>query len=108
MKVIDPGHRYFLDGLKSSEGQYLQFYKDAEINGDGYSGCSSQEVLRSLIDRVKFLETQKSAPENEEIVLESGNDRTESAYILLYIKLSCWQEIFFKYGTQDVNYNYNY
>lgn len=68
MKIIDAGHRYELDNLKADGHQILDFYKDEEINGDGRDGCSCQEVIRALIDRVEFLEGQKKAKENPEIM----------------------------------------
>ena len=68
MKILDAGHRYKLDNLKSKGEQILDFYKDPEINGEGRAGCSCQEVLRVLIDRVYFLDSQKPCRENEEII----------------------------------------
>ena len=68
MKVLDQGHRYELANLKSHGSQPISFFKDPDINGDGYPGCSCQEVIRVLIDRVDFLDGQQPAPENEEIL----------------------------------------
>ena len=59
MKVIDEGHKYLLDDNKTpTNTTTITFMKDANINGDGYEGTTNQEVLRALIDRIKFLEGQ--------------------------------------------------
>jgi len=58
--VLDPGHRYELQGNKGGRSKVLEFFKDAEINGDGYDGTTIQEVLRALIERVLFLDAQVS------------------------------------------------
>lgn len=69
MVVIDPGHLYKLkDNQTNKHDIILKFYKDKNINGDGYDGTSNQEVIRALIDRVKFLDKQKPHPNNEEII----------------------------------------
>jgi hypothetical protein len=64
MDVIDPGHVYALECLDGEEDeiQLLQFVKR---EGPGYpgnvghhSGVNIQEVLRVLIDRIKYLDNQ--------------------------------------------------
>lgn len=65
MKVIDPGHTYaldVLDGESSTEPEILRFVKR---EGEGYPGnvghhpgTNMQEVIRALIDRVKYLNAQ--------------------------------------------------
>jgi len=69
MKVIDAGHTYLLDDNKSpTNTTTLTFMKDAKINGDGYEGTTNQEVLRALIDRIKFLEGQVHHRFNDDII----------------------------------------
>lgn len=89
MKVLDPGHDYLLDILDApsdhSRPERLTFVKR---EGDGYpgnvghyAGTNIQEVLRALIDRVKYLDGQIPCSENR-IVL--GNLRT--ALVLLEVR----------------------
>jgi hypothetical protein len=69
MKIIDPGHRYKLRDNKSlSESTELVFFKDSDINGSGYPGTTNQEVIRALIDRVQFLNSQLPHRFNSEII----------------------------------------
>ena len=69
MKIVDNGHLYKLKNNRNNKHEVsLKFYKDMEINGDGYEGTSNQEVLRALIDRIKFLDKQKPHPNNIEII----------------------------------------
>lgn len=69
MKVLDDGHKYLLDDNKSNtQTNTLIFFKDKEINGDGYNGTTNQEVIRSLIDRVKFLHNQVPSDYNDKII----------------------------------------
>lgn len=44
------------------------FFKDPKIHGEGHNGALNQEVLRVLIDRVKYLEQELPSPENETIL----------------------------------------
>lgn len=65
MKVLDPGHFYELTALdaKASERcEYLLFVKRV---GEGYPGnegphpgTTTQEVLRALIERTKYVDNQ--------------------------------------------------
>lgn len=69
MRVLEPGHTYSLDGLKQDGHQTLKFYQDPKHNyGKSQQGCSNQEVLRCLIDRVLFLDEQCPHKMNDEIV----------------------------------------
>jgi hypothetical protein len=69
MKVIDKGHEYLLQNNKTlSGGTGLTFFKDATINSNGYAGTTNQEVLRALIDRVKFLDKQVPHAGNQDII----------------------------------------
>lgn len=71
MKVIDPGHEYelfVLDRVRSNEVETLGFVKR---DGPGYpgnvghhSGTNIQDVIRVLIDRVKYLDNQIHCREN--------------------------------------------
>lgn len=69
MRVLDPGHSYALKDNKAlTESCMMVFFKDPDINKNGYSGTTNQEVLRVLIDRVQFLENQKHSEMNKEII----------------------------------------
>ena len=69
MIVKDIGHTYLLaDNKTGKHNTILSFYKDQIINSVGYEGTTNQEVLRALIDRVKFLDTQKPHPFNTQII----------------------------------------
>ena len=60
MRVIEPGHIYELNHLKTTRTGSFQFYKDPDIHdGKFLDGPSCQEVIRMLIDRVKYLESEK-------------------------------------------------
>jgi hypothetical protein len=80
MKVIDPGHHYRLDILDGPDtpgvvwGADLRFVKR---EGPGYpgnvghhEGTNMQEVLRALIDRVKYLDNQIPHEENAEVLAD--------------------------------------
>ncbi|MBP6888912.1 MAG: hypothetical protein KBC21_04425 [Candidatus Pacebacteria bacterium] len=59
MKVIDPGHIYECDQLGGGT-QILTFVKrssGAVTYENEWAGMQTQEVLRALIDRTKFLNT---------------------------------------------------
>lgn len=69
MKVIDKGHKYVLDDNKTpTQTTTITFYKDEEINGYGYNSTTNQEVLRAVIDRVKFLDEQEPHLANKNII----------------------------------------
>ena len=69
MKIIDRGHKYRLNNLKTNGNQLICFYKDGKINNTKTKkGTSNQEVLRVLIDRVSFLEKQKHHYLNKRII----------------------------------------
>jgi len=71
MRVLDPGHRYALENLKGDGETVIQFFKDAEIHGDGYDGPSCQEYHRALIDRVQRLDAEKPFWGNHLIIQKS-------------------------------------
>lgn len=72
MQCIDPGHVYDLDVFDGEGSSRLAFMKR---EGEGYpgnvghhSGTNCQEVIRAVIDRVKYLDGQIPAPENKMIL----------------------------------------
>lgn len=68
MKVIESGHVYELDDLKSSTKTRFQFHMDPAIHGKALDGPSSQEVLRMVIQRVKHLNAEQEWEGNDEIL----------------------------------------
>ena len=56
MKTIVAGHEYELDNIRDDGCQKLNFRNIN--NGADAVGTSNQEVVRALIDRVKFLDNQ--------------------------------------------------
>lgn len=72
MKTIDPGHAYLLDSYDGGQPVRLTFVKR---EGEGYPfnaghhpGTNCQEVIRALIDRVKYLQEQIPCEENQQII----------------------------------------
>lgn len=72
MRVLDPGHRYLLNIYDGEGMQPLRFMKREGEKFPGnighYSGTNCQEVLRALIDRVKYLDNQVPCLENDRIL----------------------------------------
>lgn len=66
MKVIVPGHLYELDHLDGENTHQLQFVDRG--HGCDQEGTFNQEVIRVLIDRVKFLDSEKPWPLNKNIL----------------------------------------
>ena len=66
MRILDAGHDYELTNLDSSQEddqvQRLTFVKREGVNYPGnighYAGTQTQEVLRALIDRMKYVQNQ--------------------------------------------------
>jgi hypothetical protein len=62
MKVLDPGHRYELIHLDGNDHEILTFVKregnDYPGNIGHYPGTNMQEVLRVLIDRLRYVNNQ--------------------------------------------------
>lgn len=77
MEVIDPGHKYNLSMYDGNGSQTLTFVKRNDPpekfpgNVDAYPGTIIQEVLRVLIDRVKYVENQVSNPSCNVNVIDS-------------------------------------
>lgn len=75
MKIIDPGHVYLLrmlDSPKQDSNVLLTFVKR---EGEGYpgnvghhKGTNLQEVLRALIDRIKYLDNQIHDIRNDQVL----------------------------------------
>lgn len=60
MEIIDPGHHYLIEDLYGGY-QHLFFLKrsgGAVKYNDDHNGTQTQEILRALIDRTKFLNDQ--------------------------------------------------
>ena len=77
MKTIDPGHIYALDMLDiaADEPQSTEMLVFVKREGTRYPGNVSphpgtncQEVMRALIDRVKFLNSQAPDPRNQPVI----------------------------------------
>ena len=71
MRVLDPGHRFELAHLDGSGVSILQFVKriGEKFPGNappGHEGTTTQEVLRALIDRIKYVDRQIPHPSNEQ------------------------------------------
>lgn len=68
MKVLDPGHEYTLDSLDGDLAQRLIFVKREGTlypgNVGSHPGTTSQEVIRALIDRAKYVNNQMPCPES--------------------------------------------
>lgn len=72
MKILDIGHIYELSSYDGEIYQTLQFMKregsNYPYNTSSYPGTNCQEVIKVLIDRTKYLDLQKPAPENQIIL----------------------------------------
>lgn len=70
MKILTPGHRYELSHLDGDETSHLQFVQRAKHNTKlpNKEGTTNQEVIRVLIDRVRFLDGQMPWDGNQEII----------------------------------------
>src|SRR4051794_17180616 len=66
MKVLIAGHLYELSHLDGDGAQRLQFVD--RNHGQDAEGTFNQEVLRVLIDRVKFLDAEVAWEGNEQIL----------------------------------------
>lgn len=70
MRTIDPGHHYELATLDGDVKQTLQFVKRVGERYPGneepsYPGTTSQEVIRALIARTKYVNSQEPDPMNQ-------------------------------------------
>jgi hypothetical protein len=71
MKVLEPGHRYEVANFenKDAAGQVIQFIEKEAIAGSSqlrtvHDGTTNEEVLRVLIDRLRFLGAKLTSREN--------------------------------------------
>ena len=72
MKVRDPGHFYELPFLDEPTGVMFQTLTFVKREGEGYpgneghyAGTTSQEVLRTLIDRAEYVNRQVPCAETQ-------------------------------------------
>jgi hypothetical protein len=72
MQVVDPGHEYILHALDGGEPQRLLFVKREGHNYPGnvgvHPGLLTQEVVRVLLDRCKYMNAQGSCAETDIII----------------------------------------
>ena len=74
MRILDPGHRYELDILDKTYDliAVLQFVKREGEEYPGnighYPGTTTQEVLRALIDRTKYVDQQQHWSANDFVI----------------------------------------
>lgn len=72
MNVTDPGHSYLLHGLDGAVPQRLTFVKrvgpNYPGNVHGHPGLLTQEVIRALIDRCKYMRNQGACVETDVII----------------------------------------
>lgn len=70
MRVLDPGHRYALQTFDKQETEivFIKRSGGAVQYNDDHDGLQSQEVLRALIDRTKFLNAQIPCNESENAI----------------------------------------
>lgn len=76
MQVIDPGHHYELATLDGGFPQQLVFVKRHSVeepwrypgNYESHPGTTLQNVMRALLERLRYLQGQIWAPENALII----------------------------------------
>lgn len=71
MKIIEPGHIYELQHLESPGSERLTFIRrssKAIRHETEHEGTNTQEVLRALIDRTKYLDSIIPAIENQDTI----------------------------------------
>lgn len=82
MKVIDPGHDYVLQSLDGEAPQRLTFVKREGPGFPGnvgsHPGTTMQEVLRALIDRSYYVNSQTPCAETE-----AAGELMKSALLIL-------------------------
>lgn len=70
MKIIERGHIYLAEGVAGAEPQKIVFVKNRGEKypgneGDPHPGILCQELMRILIDRTAYLNSQGSCMETE-------------------------------------------
>ena len=72
MKIIDPGHEYLIEALEGGESQIVRFVKRVGPNYPGnvgaHGGPITQEYLRAILDRCKYMYQQGSCAETDVII----------------------------------------
>jgi hypothetical protein len=72
MKAIDPGHHYVLDTLDGYAPQHLIFVKRVGEKYPGnvgeHLGTTTQEVLRALIERSRYVNAQTPCDETTLVI----------------------------------------
>jgi hypothetical protein len=73
MKIIDPGHEYFAEGVGGVEPTWITFVKNLGEkypgnSGEPHGGLLCQELIRILIDRTTYLNSQGSCAETEHAI----------------------------------------
>lgn len=72
MKVLDKGHRYELASLDGNETQVLSFVKREGAHYPGnvghHSGTTTQEVIRALLERARYVNSQIPCLETEAVI----------------------------------------
>jgi len=66
IQVIEPGHIYGLPHIGGQGQQFLVFLKRTP-DGDGdHPGTNTQSVIRAIIDRTEYMDTEVPAIENRD------------------------------------------
>lgn len=72
MEVRDSGHFYGLDVFDGDDVESIRFMKRTGTtypgNETSYAGTNCQEVIRVLIDRIKYVQNQIYCPQNTTIL----------------------------------------
>ena len=75
MKVLQPGHCYYLDGFENEDNiQTLQFIHKRPVSEESpemetvSDGTTNEEILRVLIDRMQFLQGKFPCRENAIVI----------------------------------------
>lgn len=74
MEILDPGHRYILEGYDGPLTQELTFVKRNDPpekypgNTSAYPGTIMQEVIKALIDRLQYVNNQTPCAETEAVL----------------------------------------
>jgi len=70
MKILQAGHEYQLSSLDGGVPQILSFVmrqgKKFPFNADSHPGTNVQEVVRALIDRTRYLDSQDPCAETKQ------------------------------------------
>ncbi len=75
MEILDPGHEYLLSELDQDTTTFFQTLTFVKREGYGYPGnvghhvgTTTQEVLRVLIDRTKYVDNQIHDVRNDSVL----------------------------------------